>query len=355
MDIVIYGAGYIGLMFCDLLMEHNITPICIMDKDVKKAGKLWNGKIPIRNIEENVSDIIKVPIIICILNTGSISANIRNNLEKKGFTDIEHIMTFSNREENTFLFKNQKLILHIKTECVKHNFEKISNVKNMLSDDLSRLVYGQITDSLCNGRHLNIKSLHINQQYFAYDLFSPLDDEVFIDCGAYDGTVFNEFNRNIPGKYKRYYAFEPDLNYFSKLVDRTQGIREFIAINKAVGEKQEAVFLKNYMDSNSVISSNGGEKAECVALDSYNFGNDKPTFLKIDVEGYETKVLRGAVKLIQEYKPVIACALYHKEEDFWEIPLLIKNMVPEYSLYVRSYLNLAETILYAVPDHRRSC
>lgn len=52
-----------------------------------------------------------------------------------------------------------------------------------------------------------------------------------------------------------------------------------------------------------------------------------PTLIKIDVEGYEQNVLNGAESMIKAYQPVLAVAIYHKERDFWEIPLKIKENI----------------------------
>lgn len=64
------------------------------------------------------------------------------------------------------------------------------------------------------------------------------------------------------------------------------------------------------------------------------------------------RLLAGAEAIIRRDEPVIAIATYHKEQDFWEIPLRLKHLVPEYHFYLRSYLNVAETVLYAVPPAR---
>ena len=77
-----------------------------------------------------------------------------------------------------------------------------------------------------------------------------------------------------------------------------------------------------------------------------------PTILKIDVEGWESRLLDGAEMIIRRNKPIIAIAVYHREQDFWEIPLRLKELVSDYRFYLRSYLNIAETVLYAVPPGR---
>ena len=53
--------------------------------------------------------------------------------------------------------------------------------------------------------------------------------------------------------------------------------------------------------------------------------------------------------MIRRDKPRMAICIYHKPEDLYEIPLLIKALVPEYKLYIRHHgVFQYETVLYAV-------
>lgn len=75
----------------------------------------------------------------------------------------------------------------------------------------------------------------------------------------------------------------------------------------------------------------------------------KVTFIKMDIKGAELVALQGAGNIIQTQKPKLAICIYHKEEDLTEIPMYIKELVPEYQLYIRHYSNNAfETALYAI-------
>ena len=59
-------------------------------------------------------------------------------------------------------------------------------------------------------------------------------------------------------------------------------------------------------------------------------------------------MLIGASKGIKEYMPLLAICIYHNAVDFYEIPLLIHSLVPEYKLAVRHHsYTLADTVLYA--------
>ena len=64
---------------------------------------------------------------------------------------------------------------------------------------------------------------------------------------------------------------------------------------------------------------------------------DAATLIKMDVEGAELQALRGAKQTLQKYKPKLLVACYHREEDLFRLPLLIKDLNPEYQLYFRKH------------------
>jgi len=51
-------------------------------------------------------------------------------------------------------------------------------------------------------------------------------------------------------------------------------------------------------------------------------------FLKIDTEGYEAEILKGAAGTIKKYKPVLALSAYHKPNDKKELPELVNSIAP---------------------------
>ena len=51
-------------------------------------------------------------------------------------------------------------------------------------------------------------------------------------------------------------------------------------------------------------------------------------FLKMDTEGYEANILKGAAETIKKYKPIIAMSAYHKPNDKKELPELLNGITP---------------------------
>jgi len=78
------------------------------------------------------------------------------------------------------------------------------------------------------------------------------------------------------------------------------------------------------------------------------------TFIKMDIEGAELNALKGAEDTIKNNAPKLAICIYHQLNDFWEIPMYLKRIMPEYSFYVRHHqFDIGGTVLYAVNTSRR--
>ena len=71
------------------------------------------------------------------------------------------------------------------------NRKRFDALEEMLEDDLSReTLRAVIRYRSCPKRDM-LKTVAVGHQYFVNDIFSPMDDEVFIDGGAYVGQTVN--------------------------------------------------------------------------------------------------------------------------------------------------------------------
>ena len=128
----------------------------------------------------------------------------------------------------------------------------------------------------------------------------------FIDVGAQYGSVFARALRNDPDL--NVIAFEADAQKADVLRKIHSGVLIF---SVAAGEKPgEADFHVNEKSSgfNSLVPTTGPhihrERVKVVRLDDVIF-DEFPDLIKIDVEGAELGVLRGAAKLVSKSRPVI--------------------------------------------------
>lgn len=345
--VVLYGAGYGGLMFLELLRRRGLEPECFLDLSPQKQGRTIMG-VPVYAPDRIVA--VPATIIVCLLEMGDTFQKIKAHMVDLGCRAVYHLYEL---REDRVLFESQPLIISPNRELIFANKESLYQAYRMLEDELSKQTLVSILRFLWFDLYERIPSLPMEDQYFADDIYSLCDHEVFADCGAHVGEILCQFLRRCQGRFEGYWAFEPGSQNICKLEKNCPPeCREKLIIrHTALGDKQEAVQLRDYDGSNSVIREGGEEDVSCATLDS--FAEElHPTVLKIDVEGWESRLLAGAETVICRDKPVIAIAIYHREQDFWEIPLKLKQMVPEYRFYLRSYLNVSETVLYAVPPGR---
>ena len=110
---------------------------------------------------------------------------------------------------------------------------------------------------------------------------------------------------------------------------------------------QKCVFFDEGTMGSRIISEVSGDNyVDLVMLDEYI--NEKPTYIKMDIEGAELDALKGAQKIITKYKPKLGICIYHKPFDFYQISLLLKQYVPEYKFIIRQHEKGAyDAVLYA--------
>ena len=80
-----------------------------------------------------------------------------------------------------------------------------------------------------------------------------------------------------------------------------------------------------------------------------NIVKEPLSYIKMDVEGWESKVIEGAKNTIKTYKPTLAVCVYHKCNDFWAIPEQILSIRDDYKIFLRHYTEgITETVMYFV-------
>ena len=131
------------------------------------------------------------------------------------------------------------------------------------------------------------------------------------------------------------YAFEPTPETFRILQDNINAYSNIRAFNCGLGDKQttaSVIDLGHGGGGNYIGEVGEGIPVKIKTIDSLNI---PMTFLKMDTEGYEANILRGATATIRKYKPIISMSAYHKPNDKTELPKLLNSMAP-YDCELRS-------------------
>jgi FkbM family methyltransferase len=195
------------------------------------------------------------------------------------------------------------------------------------------------------------------ETYFPEDLLRPREDEVFVDCGAYDGDSLRAFIARRGGLFREIVATEPDPRNFARLTDYVEGCdaalrRRILALRLAVASQNGQLSFEAHGDVSSSAAAAGSLTLDCARLDDL-LADHPPTYIKMDIEGAELDALEGAREVIAAHRPVLAISAYHKQSDLWRIPQTIKSLDSGYRLFLRLYAeDCWEIVCYAVPEER---
>jgi FkbM family methyltransferase len=77
---------------------------------------------------------------------------------------------------------------------------------------------------------------------------------------------------------------------------------------------------------------------------------DRVDFIKMDVEGAELEILKGAAHTLRTQQPRLALATYHRPDDLAVFPAFVASLGLEYRWYLQcSTMTDVDTILFGVP------
>lgn len=233
----------------------------------------------------------------------------------------------------------------------KKEFQKLYD---MLEDDFSKKTLRRVIEYRITGRTKALRGVVTKPQYFPADIMKPAENEVFIDGGAYVGDTAEDFIKHFVNRsgdkssYRKIYEWEPDEMNIRQMKKNLSRYHDIAVVPYGMWKKKTEIgFLQNG-NAGSKIAKDGRRKV-CVDSIDHLHMSEKVTFIKMDIEGSEKEALLGAERVIKRDKPKLAICIYHAPEDLYEIPFLIKSMVPEYRLYIRHHSDtFAETVVYAV-------
>lgn len=184
------------------------------------------------------------------------------------------------------------------------------------------------------------------EQYL--DVFAPLESEIVVDAGCYDGATALRFLKWGGDRIRHIYSFEFDPINAAKCEENLRQYADKITlVKKGTWDKDEIIYTNARGGGSSNVISEGNTQVQLASIDN-ELAEVPVTFIKMDIEGAELKSLIGAKNIIIKNHPRLAICVYHKPEDIYEIPGYILSLVPEYKFYLRHYSSRDwETVLYA--------
>jgi len=350
--IVLFGSGQFGQIVLDRLRRVGVEPVCFSDNNKNVWGKRVKD-LEVLSPEDAVERFGKAAAFVVTIFNGSAA---RSQLRQMGCERVLPATPLFWKYPSEFMPD-----MGIgEPERIVEEEDQIRRCFAALSDEKSK-------QELCNQiswrywmdpEHLPLPE-NAGEIYFPTDIVNSIEQEVLVDCGAFDGDSIRSFLRR-GQSFSHLYALEPDAHNRALLARSIATLPEELQ-RKITVWPYAAANLDGHVTfdaagnvASRVSSSDAGATVEAHKLDSLDW-RFIPTYLKMDIEGAEPDALCGAAKLLDEVAPVLAICLYHRLEHLWQIPNLIHSLAPDYSLFLRRYAEDGwEEVCYAVPHSRLS-
>lgn len=238
---------------------------------------------------------------------------------------------------------------------IRENIDEFELVSQQLEDELSRVNYFAFLKTRVTGNNQYILDIFKKEaNYFNNDVFRIGEQEVFLDIGAYDGDTIRLFMKENGERYKRIYALEPDdinRSRLNRYITDTGLDNVFITEKGAWNKRGRLYFSSNNEQICGVVTegiASGNAKSIIVEpLDTLFEYQDNVTMLKINYFEGVKEALQGAENILKTHKPKLAVTVGFDCRNIRSIPKLIKEMNPDYKLYLRyNHGMLSSLVLY---------
>jgi len=184
------------------------------------------------------------------------------------------------------------------------------------------------------------------EEFFLSKVLAPSNPKICIDVGA---NVGNYTRKLLQYTQATVVSFEPLPSAFEQLREQTKKFGERSIIeNRGVGERNDKLVI--HYNPNAIFHASFSEDAkkvpylhnenemevEVVSIDSYleNKNFDTVDFIKIDTEGFELEVFRGAKDTIRRYKPQYLQMEFNWHQMFRNTSLnYFSELLPDYDVY----------------------
>lgn len=172
-------------------------------------------------------------------------------------------------------------------------------------------------------------------------LLNPDEASVIFDVGAYTGTITEKYKKLFPKA--TIYCFEPFQASFKKLQEHYKACDRIKTFRMAVGDRtgKRTFYLNSDLSCNSLLrplssrerySNSNSEVVDTTKVDVITLEDfcrkesiSRINILKLDVEGSELSVLKGASELLKQevvdliYTEVMFVAHYEEGVQFFEL------------------------------------
>ena len=357
-DIVLMGAGGLGRRTLAALRQHGIEPLAFADNAVGRQGTTVDG-LHVVSPEAAARGLGRRAAFVVTIWGANRPHRFGHSREQLRALGCDVVCAFP----PLFWKYPETLLPYYLQDLPSRLLDDRTNVLrafDVWEDDASRAEYVAQVRFRLSADFDGLAHPVEHPQYFPDDLFARSSDEWIVDGGAYDGDTVRMVSMVYGDSFGHILALEPDPANFLKLQSTVAALSPLAAAKvecrrAALGSERSTLYLDatgTASSTASAVASVGTIAVAAETLDALVEGA-RPTFVKLDVEGFEVDALEGARGTIQRHGPVLAICVYHRPNHLWKIPLLLRQWRDDYALFLRPHNEEGwDLVCYAVPRAR---
>lgn len=315
--IVLYGTGNGADKVLDRLYSDGVSVSGVFASSGFVRDRYFRG-FKVKSYAETAEELTSFIVLMCF---GSSREEVFENVKKISSEQEFYIADVPVVGDN--IFDEKFYNLH------KSEIEKVSE---RLCDDESRRVFQNIVSFKLSGKSEFLFAAETPENRYE-DILTLKNNARILDLGAYTGDTVLKLSALNP-TYSEIIAVEPNKNSFKKLKALSENMKNVIAVNAVISDKNGVSFLPVGNRGRGSREEIAGEEIPAVTVDTLLCGGSAD-LIKTDVEGNELKALTGAENTIKRYKPKLIVSCYHRSEDIFTLPQKVFEMRNDYKMFMR--------------------
>lgn len=275
---------------------------------------------------------------------------------KKFYNPLQLILLFIPIRYIPSKYKNKSILIKYSTDVaiLKENMPEVFKNGNISICNYKFTTILNTEPSITAKREFElmggIYEIFIKDPYDIKKYVPKIKEPVIIDCGANIG-LFSLF-ASFLFKDAKIYSFEPTNETFNLMKDilSENKINNVFIFNVALGSEIKNSTLLTSIEGlgtgNTLLETGRippgnviNQEVKIITIDYFVFQQEKLNkvdYIKIDTEGFEKEILKGAKETIKKFKPIIACAAYYFSDDKEKIIEIVLKIRNDYQYYLNS-------------------
>ena len=331
--VVLYGMGDGADKVIKAFEKFDIKPSAVMASDEFVRGQSFHN-FTVKKLSDIEKEFEDFHIALCFASQLDDVMNTIKSVAKRHTTLVPSVPVFGDK-----IFDDN---------FIKENLESIEKGYELFEDEQSRKVYENTLKFYYSGQLELLDEMTTDKDEAFKNILKLGNNETYVDLGAYNGDTIDEFLHYAGKNYRKIVALEPNSKNFSKLKLHCADMERVDLWELGAYSHNTILEFNNKAGRNSAIAESG-TKTRVVSVDTILCGMSA-SYIKADVEGADFETILGMKNTLKNFKPKLNFSAYHRFEDIFRLATLIKEINPDYKIYLRHhpYIPAWDTNLYCI-------